>query len=143
MEGAMQPDQSPSLYDRLGGVYNIATVVDDFIDRVMTDPRLNKNPAVDEAHHRVSPAGFKFFVTEMLCKAAGGPQMYSGRSMADSHRHLAITEDEWISFMDDLHQSLAKFQVPAAEEQEVVAIVESTKDGIVAIPPLQSGRPNP
>jgi hypothetical protein len=42
-------------YDRLGGVYNIATVVDDFIDRVMTDPRLNANPRVDEAHHRVSP----------------------------------------------------------------------------------------
>jgi truncated hemoglobin YjbI len=43
MEGAMQPDQRPSLYDRLGGVYNIATVVDDFIDRIMTDARLNKN----------------------------------------------------------------------------------------------------
>ena len=63
----MQPDQPPTLYDRLGGVYNIATVVDDLIDRVMTDARLNKNPAVDEAHHRVSPAGFKFLVTEMVC----------------------------------------------------------------------------
>jgi hypothetical protein len=50
--GAMQPDQSPSLYDRLVGVYNVATVVDDLIDRVMSGPRLNSNPAVDEAHHR-------------------------------------------------------------------------------------------
>jgi hypothetical protein len=33
------------------------TVVDDFIDRVMADPRLNKNPRVKEAHHRVPPAG--------------------------------------------------------------------------------------
>ena len=40
----------PSLYDRLGGVYNIATVVDDLIDRVMGDPRLNENPRVDEAN---------------------------------------------------------------------------------------------
>ena len=48
----------PSLYDRLGGIYNIATVVDDLIDRVMVDPRLNANPRVDEAHHRVSAAGF-------------------------------------------------------------------------------------
>ena len=47
-----------SLYDRLGGVYNIAAVVDDLIDRVMSDARLNANPWVDEAHHRVSPAGF-------------------------------------------------------------------------------------
>ena len=42
--------EKPSLYDRLGGVYNIATVVDDLIDRVMVDPRLNANPRVDEAH---------------------------------------------------------------------------------------------
>jgi hemoglobin len=62
--------------------------------------------------------------------------------MGDSHRHLAITEDEWISFMDDLHQALAKFQVPAAEEHEVVAIVESTKDGIVVVPPLRRGAGN-
>jgi hypothetical protein len=46
-----------SLYDRLGGVYNIAPVVDNLIDRVMSDPRLNANPRVDEAHHRVSAAG--------------------------------------------------------------------------------------
>ena len=74
------PDQEKaSLYDRLGGVYNIATVVDDFIDRLMGDPRLNANPRVDEAHHRVSPAGFKFLATEMVCWATGGPQTYSGR----------------------------------------------------------------
>ena len=43
--------QSPSLYERLGGVYAIAAVADDFIDRIMTDPRLNANPKVDEPHH--------------------------------------------------------------------------------------------
>ncbi len=137
----MQPDQSPSLYDRLGGVYNIATVVNDFIDRVMSDPRLNSNPAVDEAHHRVSPAGFKFLVTEMVCDAAGGPQQYSGRPMGDAHRHLGITEDEWTAFMDDLHQSLSRFQVPPPEESELVAIVESTKDAIVLVPTLHPGPP--
>ncbi len=78
--------ERPSLYDRLGGVYSIATVVEDLIDRVMVDPRLNANPRVDEAHHKVPPAGFKYLVTEMLCWAAGGPQRYSGRSMEESHR---------------------------------------------------------
>ena len=127
----MEPNGTPSLYDRLGGVYNIATVVDDFIDRIMNDDRLNKNPAVNEAHHRVSPAGFKYLVTEMVCWAAGGPQQYTGRPMGDSHRHLAITPDEWASFMDDLRQSLARFEVPRAEQADLVAIVESTKDAIV------------
>jgi hypothetical protein len=42
----------PGLYDRLGSVYGIATGVDDFIDRIMVDPRLNANPRVDEAFLR-------------------------------------------------------------------------------------------
>ena len=134
----MQPQVTPSLYDRLGGVYNIAVVVDDFIVRVMSDPRLNANPRVDEAHHRVSPQGFKYYVTEMLCWAAGGPQTYSGRTMGDTHRHLMITDEEWVAFMEDLQQSLDRFEVPQPEQEEVKAIVESTKEAIV-VEPLQEG----
>ena len=134
----MQAQEKPSLYDRLGGVYNIATVVDDLIDRVMVDARLNANPRVDEAHHRVSPAGFKYFVTEMVCWAAGGPQQYSGRSMGDSHRHLMITEEEWQAFMDDFQQTLTRFKVPQQEQEELKAIVESTKEAIV-VRPFQEG----
>jgi hemoglobin len=130
----MQVPEKPTLYDRLGGVYNIATVVDDFIDRIMIDPRLNANPHVDEAHHRVSPAGFKYLVTEQVCWAAGGPQQYSGRSMGDSHRHLMITEEEWQAFMDDLQQTFDKFEVPQPEQEELKAIVESTKEAIVVAP---------
>jgi hemoglobin len=125
---------APSLYDRLGGVYNIAVVVDDFIDRIMIDPRLNANPHVDAAHHRVSPQGFKYLVTEMVCWAAGGPQQYSGRTMGDSHRHLMITAEEWLAFMDDFQQTLDKYTVPVAEQQELIAIVESTRDAIVITP---------
>jgi hemoglobin len=78
----------PSLYDRLGGVYNIAPVVDALIDRVMGDPRLNANPRVEEAHHQVSAAGFKYFVTEMLCEAAGGPQLDETSPLANSALYL-------------------------------------------------------
>lgn len=132
----MQAQEKPALYDRLGGIYNIATVVDDFIDRIMVDPRLNANAQVDEAHHRVSPPGFKYLVTEMVGWATGGPQHYSGRSMGDSHRHLMITPEEWQAFMDDFQQTLDKFNVPQAEQAELVAIVESTREAIV-ISPLQ------
>lgn len=124
-------DVQPSLYERLGGVYSIATVVDDFIDRVMVDERLNANPAVDEAHHKVPPAGFKYLVTEMVCWATGGPQKYTGRSMLDSHEHLNITAEEWESFMDDLQQTLDKFNVPGAEQEELRGIVNSTYGDIV------------
>lgn len=122
---------TPSLYDRLGGVYAIATVVDDFIDRVMRNPILNANPRVDEAHHKVPPPGFKYLVTEMVCWATGGPQKYTGKSMFDSHVHLQITEAEWQAFLGDLHECFAKFSIPAAEQAELIAIVASTKKDIV------------
>jgi hemoglobin len=102
-----------------------------FIDRVMADPRLNSNPLVDEAHHRVPPAGFKCLVTEMVCWATGGPQKYTGKSMGDSHAHLKITAEEWEAFLDDFQQTLDKFAVPAVEQGELKAIVNSTRADIV------------
>jgi hemoglobin len=135
----VQPAERPSLYERLGGVYSIATVVDDLIDRMMVDRRLNANPLVDEAHHRVPPAGFKYLVTEMVCWATGGPQKYTGKSMADSHSHLKITSQEWQAFLDDFQQTLDKFKVPAEEQAELKVIVNGTRSDIVVDPALTAG----
>ena len=135
----MKPAEMPSLYSRLGGVYSIATVVDDFVNRIMVDPRLNANPLVDEAHHRVPPAGFKYLVTEMVCWATGGPQKYTGKSMLDSHAHLKITSMEWEAFLDDFQQTLDKFAVPAEEQAELKAIVHSTRSDIVIDSALGAG----
>jgi hemoglobin len=127
----MAISSQPTLYERLGGVYRIAAVVNDLIDRVMNNPRLNANPRVDEAHHRVSAAGFKYLVTELVCWASGGPQQYSGRSMQESHQDLRITATEWDAFLDDLQHTLETFGVPPAEQAELKAIVASTRADIV------------
>jgi hemoglobin len=132
------PAEKLSLYERLGGVYSIATVVDDFIDRIMVDPRLNANPSVNEAHHRVPPAGFKYLVTEMVCWATGGPQRYTGKSMAESHKDLKITSNEWEAFLDDFRQTLDKFKVPDEEQAELQKIVNSTRSDIVVDSALQA-----
>ena len=127
----MASDIKPSLYERLGGIYSIANVVDDFIDRIMIDPRLNSNPLIDEAHHRVPPAGFKYLVTEMVCHATGGPQSYTGHLMRDAHQHLKITAAECGAFLSDFQQTLDKFGVPETEQNELKAIVASTRGDIV------------
>ena len=93
-------------------------------------PIVNRPPC-DEAHHRVPPAGFKYLVTEMVCWATGGPQKYTGKSMAESHRHLKITAEEWDAFLDDFQQTLDKFHVRAEEQAELKAIVNSTRSDIV------------
>jgi hemoglobin len=53
--------------------------------------------------------------------------------METSHRDLAITETEWKAFMEDLQTTLDKFSVPAAEQAEVKALIESTHAAIVIV----------
>ena len=70
----------------------------------------------------------------MVCWATGGPQKYSGKSMADSHAHLKIVAVERKAFLDDFQQTLDKFAVPAEEQAELRAIVNSTRPDIVVAP---------
>jgi hemoglobin len=119
------------LYHRLGGVYAIATVVDDFIERLLVNGVLNANPAISAARAAVPKAGLKYRVTELVCQVTGGPCQYTGRSMKDSHQHLHITEAEWRAMAADFKLSLDRFKVPLAEQNELFVIVESVKPQIV------------
>jgi hemoglobin len=111
-------------------------VVDTFIDRIMVAPELNANPLVDEAHHRVPKAGFKYLVTEMVAQATGGPQRYTGKSMAESHKHLNISPSEWVVFAGIFKAVLDEYKVPEAEQAELFAIVGTTRGDIVVENPV-------
>jgi hemoglobin len=129
--GVTAQEKPKPLYDRLGGVYSIATVVDDFIERLLVNDTLNANPAIKEARARVPKAGLKFHVTALVCEVTGGPCKYSGRSMADSHAKLNINEAQWQAMVADFRKTLDKFKVPAKEQEELITIVGSTKKDIV------------
>ncbi len=122
---------APSLYDRLGGAYAIATVVDDFIERLLVNDTLNANPAIKQARDRVPKAGLKYHVTTLVCQVTGGPCKYVGRDMKTSHAHLNIREKEWEAMVADFRKTLDAFKVPAAEQSELIGIVGSTKADIV------------
>ncbi|MCZ6552120.1 MAG: group 1 truncated hemoglobin [Candidatus Methylomirabilales bacterium] len=129
----------PSLYDRLGGIYPIATVVDTFIELLLVNDTLNANPAIKEARDRVPKAGLKYRVTALVCQVSGGPCQYTGRSMKETHAQMYITEREWQAMAADFRRTLNNYQVPAQEQKELIAIVESTKKDIV-IPTVQKKR---
>ncbi|MGH8251198.1 MAG: group I truncated hemoglobin [Steroidobacteraceae bacterium] len=128
---ATAQDQPKALYDRLGGVYSIATVVDDFIERLLVNDTLNANPAINRARAHVPKAGLKFQVTALVCEVAGGPCKYTGRAMKESHQHLNITDGQWEAMVADFQNTLDEFKVPAMEQQELITIVGSTKNDIV------------
>lgn len=128
---AQEKPAMKSLYERLGGTYAIASVVDDFIERLLINDILNANPAIKAARDSVPKAGLKYRVTALVCQVTGGPEKYAGRSMKESHQHLNITEKEWQAMVADFKKTLDKFKVPAKEQGELIAIVESTKGDIV------------
>ena len=128
---AQQPGAEKSLYDRLGGLNGITLVVDDFINRLVANQELNRNPAIDAGRRR-SPAPYlKFQVSQMVCGVTGGPCKYTGKAMKESHAHLNISEKEWGVMAKEFKRSLDKFKVPAAEQKELFDIVGATKADIV------------
>ena len=129
---AQETGSTPSLYERLGGVYPIAVVVDAFIERLLVNDTLNANPAIARARATVPKQGLKFHVTTLVCQATGGPCKYVGRSMKEAHQHLNITGKEWSAMMADFKATLDEFKVGQKEQQELFAIVESTKPEIVS-----------
>lgn len=131
LSACTEEPKEPSLYDRLGGVYPIATVVDSFIERLLANDTLNANPAINQARKAVPKAGLKYRVTSLTCQATGGPCTYTGRSMKETHAQMYITEEQWQAMMTDFKATLDEFKVPQAEQAELIAIIESTKPDIV------------
>jgi hemoglobin len=130
------PDKTPaaSLYDRLGGLYPISAVVDDFIERVYANATLNANPAVAGARSTLRKPGLKVQVATLVCQVTGGPCRYVGKGMKESHSTFHISEREWEAAVADFRASLDAFKVPADEQRELVAIFESTRADIVVAP---------
>lgn len=91
-----------SLYNRLGGTYNIASTVDYLVDMIYINDGLNANPALKAVHdNKASKAGFKAMLTNWVVQETGGPKIYQpdpfgrGKSMKDSHPHLNISDREF------------------------------------------------
>lgn len=124
-------ERSPSLYERLGGTYAIATVVDAFIERLLVNETLNANPAIDAARRSVPKAGLKYHVTSFMVQATGGPEVYIGRPMKAAHVHLNITDGQWDAMAADFQTVLDRFEVPKAEQEELFALVGTVKPDIV------------
>ena len=121
----------PTLYDRLGGLYAISAVADDFIDRVYANAILNANPNIAKARSETRKPGLKVHVANQVCMVTGGPCKYTGKGMKEAHAGFQITQSEWDALLVDFRASLGKFKVPPGEQQELIAIVESTKSDIV------------
>ena len=127
-------DEAKSLYARCGGIFGIAAFVDRCMDEWMADPILNANDAVATWHERAQRCGFKFLVTQLISYQCGGPQVYTGRDMAASHKHLNISEEEWASFMATLANTCDIAGLPGDDMADLFAVISSMRTECVLAP---------
>lgn len=126
-----------SLYDRLGGEAAIRVVVDDFVARAAADDTLNFTRQGTDNAWDATPENVQLLkdrLVQFIGNATGGPQVYEGQDMATAHTGMAITNAEFDRLGGHLVAALQAAGVPAAEQQELVAIVGSTRSAIVETP---------
>jgi hemoglobin len=141
-EPGLDPESLP-LFDRLGGEQGITAIVDDFIPRVLQDPRVNwerkgvtsgglfqrKSVTWNSTNENVSR--LKKHMIQFLCLVTGGPAQYDGRNIKSSHADMRITNAEFDATIGDLKVSLDLLQLRDREQRELLAIIESTRPQIV------------
>ena len=132
-----------SLYDRLGGVFAIAAVVDHFSDAIIENAavgKLSKNPQLREWSNDQPERlpGLKWMRTLWVCDVSGGPYTYVGThpgstalGMEEAHRRLRITSDEFDEVAAELARTLDHFNVPEREKAEVLGAFAAHKSEVI------------
>jgi hemoglobin len=117
-----------TLYKRLGGYDAIASVTDSFLARIQRDTAISpffaglEPPQVNRIRQ---------MVVDQLCAASGGPCLYVGRNMKETHATLEITSDVFDKFIGHFHETLVAFSVPQRERDEVEAALRAMKADVV------------
>lgn len=131
-----------SLYDRLGGIFAIAAVVDYFSDQIIEDPvagARSPNPALRQWHTQQLGRlpGLKFMRTLWVAKVSGGPFVYSptrpgetNLGLEEAHAQLRISPDEFDAVAGVLSRTLDHFSVPEHEKSQVLGAFAAHKDEV-------------
>lgn len=139
-----QTTPEKSLYERLGGVFAIAAVVDHFSDAVVKNPivgQKSKNPQLREWHTKNLERlpGLKFMRTLWVCDVSGGPFQFTATrpgttplGLEEAHRDLRISPAEFDEVAAELGRTLDFFKVPKPEKAEVLAAFAAHKDEVTA-----------
>lgn len=139
-----EPTPEKSLYERLGGVFAIAAVVNHFSDAVVKNPivgQKSKNPQLRDWHTKNLQRlpGLKFMRTLWVAEVSGGPFKFTATKpgktalgLEEAHRDLKISPAEFDEVAAELGRSLDFAKVPKREKGEVLAAFAAHKNEVTA-----------
>lgn len=120
-----KPAAPKSLYDRLGGQPAITAVVEEFVTRTTTDPRIK------DRFFNTDAANLKKQLVDFVCMATGGPCKYMGKDMETAHGGMEVVDEEFNALVENLVGALDKFKVPEKEKGELIGALGPLKPQIV------------
>jgi hemoglobin len=119
---------SDTLFDRLGGHNGITRITRELMKNHLANPLVKTRYENSEDLARVERR-----VVEFFCAGAGGPQTYSGQDMLTTHRGMNISEQEFITVVDDAMAALETCGIEVPVRNEVLAILWSLKGEVVRV----------
>jgi hemoglobin len=122
---------SKSLFERLGGTEGISSIVDNVVENHMNNPAVK----VRFLPYKQEPeklAKIKQHTVDFFSAGSGGPAVYKGRDMPDTHRGMNISPSEYVEVMDDIFDALDKHSIDEDTKKDVLAILWSLKGTIIA-----------
>lgn len=141
----VQLEKTLTLYERLGEERGITAIIDDFVPRVVNDPRVNwerkgvkrggflfrREPGPLWSPTPQNLSVLKKHMVQFLSLATGGPTRYEGKEMKSSHAGMAITNAEFDAAVGDLKATLDRLQIADTEQKELLAVIETTRPQVV------------
>jgi hemoglobin len=126
--------ETPTLYERLGGVFGIAAVMDVLTDRLFDNVWANRNPYVAKMHERNGRPGFKWMVTAWSVEQTGGPKIYPGRDMHDAHVDMVTSEHDFDVVALEIAASLSFCGVGVQEQKEYLELIDGYRRTVIDAP---------
>lgn len=135
-------DVKRPLYDRLNGEAGLRAIVDDWVDRMLADARVDftrKDVKGSLLHRAPQPWAanqhnvlmVKQHVVQFLATATGGPAKYEGKTIGDAHKGMRVSNAQFDAAVGDLQATMEKLGIAATEKKELLGVVETTRPMIV------------
>ncbi len=104
-----------SLYRQLGGEPGVTRIVEGMLLRIARDPR------IVERFQTVDIQRVRDKLIERFCVEAGGPCTYTGDSMQESHKGLALTPSDFNALVEDLQAAMTDEGVSMPAQNRLLA----------------------
>ena len=118
---------SESLFERLGGIDGIKNIANDVVECHL------KNPAISTRYSAADPDKLKNGAATFFITGTGGPNVYEGKDMVATHKHMNVNHEEFMAVCDDALEALQMNGIGQREQEEVLFIFYSMRNDIIGV----------